>query len=75
MELTTKNNRFVADGPQRLFRAKKNLSTTEEIEKKYAGKLANAILAEKIKIHQEMAQELLRRETTASHKPAAGTLW
>lgn len=75
MELTAKNNRFVADGLQRFFRTRKNLPTAEEIGKKYAGKIASATPAEKTKIHREMALELLRREKTASHQPSAGTLW
>ena len=74
MELTNKN-RFVADGLQRFFRAKRNLPTSEEIEKKFAGKIANATPAEKIKIRQEMIRELSRREKTAGHYPSAGTLW
>ena len=74
MELTNKNQ-VGGDGPQRFFRAKKNLPTSKEIEEKYAGKIANANPAEKIKIQQEMVQKLLRREKTAGHKPSAGTLW
>jgi hypothetical protein len=76
VELIVKmNNNFIADGPQRFLRGQKNLPSTEDIQKKYAVKLAQAAPAEKPAIHDQMATELLRREQALNHQPSPGTLW
>jgi hypothetical protein len=49
--------------------------TPESIEKKYAGELAGASPDQKHQIRARMAEELLRRAKTESHKPSVYTLW
>ena len=67
-------NKFVADGPFRFLRGKKN-AQSDSIEKKYAAELANAKPAESAKIRERMAAEILRREKALNHQPSAATLW
>jgi hypothetical protein len=69
------NNQFVADGPLRLLCGQENLPSPEDIQKKYAVKLAQAAQAEKPVIHEQMAKELLQREQALNHRPSPGTLW
>jgi hypothetical protein len=64
-------NKFVADGFRRFLRGKKAL-TSESIEEKCAKELAAASPAQKARIRERMAQEILRRQ---NHKPSPGTLW
>ena len=68
------NNKFVADGSQRLWLGKRALAS-ESIEKKYAAELANAGPDEKEKIRERMAKESLQRKKALNHKPSAATLW
>ena len=68
-------NRFVADGRRRFLQAKETPASPGSIEKKYAAELANAGPDEKRRIHERMAEELMRREKALNHKPSAGTLW
>jgi hypothetical protein len=67
-------NEFVADGFNRFLRGKQ-AAQSESIEMKYAVGLANAGPDEKLKIHERMAEEFLRREKMLNHKPSAKTLW
>jgi hypothetical protein len=67
-------NKFVADGPFRFLRGKKN-AQSDFIEKKYAAELANAKPVESAKIRERMAAEILQREKVLNHKPSAATLW
>lgn len=75
MELKTMKNKFVADGFRRFMRARRQVASSEAIEAKFAAELACARPDEKAGIRERMAQELLRREKTANHRPSAGTLW
>jgi hypothetical protein len=68
-------NKFVADGPDRFMRAKKDLPTSEQIGQKYATRLATASSAEKEKIQEQMVEEYLRIEKIRNHKPSPATLW
>ena len=65
---------FVADGFLRLSRGKKAV-IAESIGKKYAAELTQASPAEQPRIRERMADELLRREKMAGHKPSPATLW
>jgi hypothetical protein len=67
-------NGFVADGHRRFNLDRKSV-TPESIEKKYAGELAGASPDQKHQIRARMAEELLRRAKTESHKPSVYTLW
>ena len=67
-------NKFVADGYRRFMRGKKAV-LSESIEKKYAAELANADPGQRLKIHERMVEEYLRREKNQGHKPSAATLW
>lgn len=69
------NNNFVADGPLRFLDGQKNLPTVDDIQKKYAVKLAQAAPVEKAAIHDQMAKELLQWEQALNHQPSPGTLW
>ena len=67
-------NKFVADGPQRLWLGKRILAS-ESTEKKYAVELANAGPHEKEEIRERMAEERRRHEKALNHKPSEATLW
>jgi hypothetical protein len=67
-------NKFVADGPFRFLRGKR-LAAPGAIAKKYAAEAATASPAEKTRIQERMAAEILRREKTAGHQPSPATLW
>jgi len=74
VELKAMKNHIAADGESRLGQGQKALKS-KSVEHKYAASLAKAGLDEKREIHQNMAEENLRREKMLNHKSSAGTLW
>jgi hypothetical protein len=68
-------NKIATGGLGRLTRARNDLPAFDQIERKYAARLAAASPSEKAKIREQMAGELLRVEKMKGHKPSPATLW
>jgi len=67
-------NKFVADGFRRFRRAQK-AAASEDIEEKYARRLAEADPGQKHQLRKQIVEEYLQRRKIEDHKPSPATLW
>ena len=68
-------NKFTADGPARLFRARQ-AKKEKAIQNKYAAELAVAGPVKKLKLHAKiLAETLTNSKHTGQQEPSAGALW